>query len=47
MKNLHDICIWKDTEKCRDCNIKDTLICHFQSKYLLSFVGFFIGSWVR
>jgi hypothetical protein len=42
MKNPHDICIWKDTEECNDCSLKDKLICHFHSKYLFSFLGFFI-----
>lgn len=42
MKNQHETCIQKDTEMCEECAIKDKLICHFQSKYLLSFVSFFI-----
>lgn len=42
MKNLHNICIWKDTEECEDCSLKGKLICHFQRKYLLSFMGFFL-----
>ncbi|MBA7651670.1 hypothetical protein ES703_59489 [subsurface metagenome] len=42
MKNLHNICIWKDTEECNDCSIKGKLICHFHRKYLFSFIGFFI-----
>lgn len=42
MKNPHDICIWKDTAECEDCSAKCKLICHFQRKYLLSFLGFFI-----
>ncbi|MFX1425384.1 MAG: hypothetical protein ACFFBE_02950 [Promethearchaeota archaeon] len=42
MRSLHDICLWKDTEKCDNCSIKGKLICHFHRKYLLSFVGFFL-----
>jgi len=42
MKNLHKICILKDTEECNDCSIKGKLICHFHRKYLFSFIGFFI-----
>jgi hypothetical protein len=43
MKNLHDMCIWKNTENCENCSLKDDLICHFQFRYLLSFLGFFFG----
>ena len=42
MNNPRDICIWKDTAECEDCPAKYKLICHFQRKYLLSFLGFFI-----
>ena len=42
MKNLHNICIWKDIEECEDCSLKGKLICHFRRKYLLSFMGFFL-----
>ncbi len=41
MKNPHNVCIWNDSEECHYCSIKGKLICHFQSKYLLSFVGLF------
>ncbi|MFX1328132.1 MAG: hypothetical protein ACFE91_08315 [Promethearchaeota archaeon] len=39
---MQDICIWKDTEECNACPIKDKLICHFHRKYLFSFMGFFL-----
>jgi hypothetical protein len=42
MKNPYDLCIWKNITICDDCQICGTLICHFHSKYLLSFLGFFI-----
>ncbi len=42
MKNLQDICTWKDTLECKDCSINGELICHFHKKYLISFVGFFL-----
>ncbi|MFX1390099.1 MAG: hypothetical protein ACFE9Z_08565 [Promethearchaeota archaeon] len=38
---MHTICIWKDNKECNECIIKEKLICHFKSKYLLSFLGFF------
>ncbi len=41
MKNLYDICIWKDSKECNDCSIQNKVICHFHIKYLLSFVGLF------
>ncbi|MFX1387810.1 MAG: hypothetical protein ACFE9M_11390 [Promethearchaeota archaeon] len=41
MKNLYDICTWKDTSECKNCPINEELICHFHSKYLISFLGFF------
>ncbi|MFW9895518.1 MAG: hypothetical protein ACFFD7_06920 [Candidatus Thorarchaeota archaeon] len=42
MKNLHDICIWKDLEQCNNCVLKDRLICHYQKNYLFSFLGIFL-----
>ncbi|MFX1456919.1 MAG: hypothetical protein ACFFDB_16205 [Promethearchaeota archaeon] len=42
MKNLHDICIWKDLEQCNNCALKDRLICHYQKNYLFSFLGIFL-----
>lgn len=42
MKNQHDICIWKDTEECNNCSMKNTLICQFHRKYLFSFIGLFL-----
>jgi hypothetical protein len=42
MKNPYDICTWKDLEECNNCSIKVELICHFHSKYLLSFMAFFL-----
>ena len=42
MQNHHNICIWNDTEECNECSIKGKLICHFQRKYILSFIGFFV-----
>lgn len=41
MMNHNDICTWKDTSDCNDCFINGKLICHFERKYLLSFIGFF------
>ena len=41
-KSSHNICIWKDTSECNDCLIKGELICHFQKKYLLSFIALFL-----
>ena len=42
MTNQNGICIWKDTIECEDCSIKGKLKCHFQRKYLFSFLGFFL-----
>ncbi|MFX1572655.1 MAG: hypothetical protein ACFFB0_07900 [Promethearchaeota archaeon] len=42
MKNLQDICVWKNIEECNSCPIKGKLICHFHVKYLISFIGFFL-----
>jgi hypothetical protein len=40
---MYKNCIWKEsTIECNKCEIKNKLICHFRSKYLLSFVGFFV-----
>jgi hypothetical protein len=36
-----DICIWKESNECTDCKLEKKLICHFQTKYLLSFIGLF------
>ncbi|MFX0024155.1 MAG: hypothetical protein ACFE9S_17645 [Candidatus Hermodarchaeota archaeon] len=36
-----EICIWKDSKECIDCKLKERLICHFQRKYLFSFIGLF------
>ncbi|MFX0140242.1 MAG: hypothetical protein ACFFDN_41765, partial [Candidatus Hodarchaeota archaeon] len=41
-KNRNRICIWKGTSECKDCTIKNELICHFRRKYLFSFIGFFL-----
>jgi len=41
MKNLHNICTLKDISECKNCPINGKLICHFSSKYLISFLGFF------
>jgi hypothetical protein len=41
MKNPQCICIWKDKKECDECSLKEKLICHFQKKYLVSFLGFF------
>ncbi|MCK4480005.1 MAG: hypothetical protein KAV01_05725, partial [Candidatus Lokiarchaeota archaeon] len=41
MMNHDDICVWKDTAECGTCPINGKLICHFQRKYLFSFIGFF------
>jgi hypothetical protein len=41
MKNPADICTWKDNSECDDCSINEKLICHFNRKYLLSFIGLF------
>jgi hypothetical protein len=43
MKNPHNICTWNKEEECSDCSIKGKLICHFRSKYLLTFFGFFLA----
>lgn len=41
MKNSYDLCTWRDTAVCKDCPINGELICHFHSKHLISFLGFF------
>jgi hypothetical protein len=41
MKSSSDICTWKDPSECKECPINGKLICHFQKKYLFSFIGFF------
>lgn len=38
---MSDLCIWKGTKECNECDIKGKLICHFHRKYLLSFLGLF------
>lgn len=41
MENPNNICIWKDKNDCNGCFLQKKLICHFQRKYLFSFVSFF------
>lgn len=41
MNNPYNICIWKEIEECTSCILKEKLICHFNRKYLLSFIGSF------
>jgi hypothetical protein len=36
------ICIWKDTRECNNCKLHEKIICHFNRKYLISFLGLFL-----
>jgi hypothetical protein len=42
MNKSNDICIWKDMQECNDCSLNEKLICHFQRKYLFSFISIFL-----
>ncbi|MFX1502854.1 MAG: hypothetical protein ACFFDH_17975 [Promethearchaeota archaeon] len=42
MSNSNNICTWKDISECKNCPVNGKLICHFHTKYLLSFLGLFL-----
>jgi hypothetical protein len=42
LKNLNQICMFKESSNCINCEIKDCLKCRFEKRHLLSFITSFL-----